>query len=863
MVLTARGAEQHSTGSDTVLAWINVALALGMVGRRGAGYGCLTGQGNGQGGREHGQKADQLPGYRRIDDPAARAHVAGVWGVDPDALPGPGRSAYELLDALGTPDGPSALLVLGSNIVVSAPRATHVTSRLEALDLLVVCDVVMSETAALADVVLPVTQWAEETGTMTNLEGRVVLRQRAITPPSGVRSDLEVLAGLAERLGSTASFPTDPEEVFAELGRASAGGPADYSAITYERIRDEKGVFWGGERLFAGSFAHPDGRARMYAVEHRGAAEQPCADYPVHLTTGRVLAQYQSGAQTRRVRSLPDDGPFVEMHPLLAGRLGVGQGDPVRVATRRGEMTAPAKVVPTIRPDTVFVPFHWVGANRLTNDALDPASRMPEFKVCAASVVAHAWRPQRIVVVGGGMAAVRLSEHLAGDERFAVTVLADEASPPYNRILLSAVLEGTHSADALTLRSAEWYAGHGIDLRLGARVLEVDRDAREVVLVDGRRVAFDRLVLACGSIPTLPPIRGLVRRDGTLDPRVHAFRTLDDCRRLDAAARSSVEEGRSPVTRPRAVVVGGGLLGLQVARALAVRGLLTEVVEGADHLLASQVGSGAGAVLARDLRRLGTEVYTGARAVRLTGDGLQLDNGYVLPSDLVVLTAGGRPSTALARRAGLMVRRGVVVDHTLTSVTDDRVHAIGDCAEHRRRTTGFVPPAWEQAEVLARVLRGEEASYDGSRSVARLRATGLDVAVLGDPERAEGEVVEVTNPIAGSHRRLVVHGGRIVAAALVGDLSRVGLITQLYDRGTLLGPDEPGQLLLPEAADAPAPLPDEAEVCACAGVTAGEVRACGSVGECVDRTRATTGCGGCVDAVRRLVEDSPTPVAVG
>lgn len=385
MVLTARGAEQHSTGSDTVLGWINVVLSLGMVGRRGAGYGCLTGQGNGQGGREHGQKADQLPGYRRIDDPAARAHVAGVWGVPPDSLPGPGRSAYELLDALGTGTGPSALLVLGSNIVVSAPRATHVTSRLEALDLLVVCDIVMSETAALADVVLPVTQWAEETGTMTNLEGRVVLRQRAITPPRGVRSDLEVIAGIASRLSDVA-FSTDPEEVFAELGRASAGGPADYSAITYDRIRDEQGVFWGGERLFADSFAHPDGRARMLAVEHVGAAERPCADYPVHLTTGRVLAQYQSGAQTRRVRGLPDDGPFVELHPLLAGRLGIAQGQHVRLTTRRGEMTAPARVVATIRPDTVFVPFHWVGVNRLTNDALDPASRMPEFKVCAAHV---------------------------------------------------------------------------------------------------------------------------------------------------------------------------------------------------------------------------------------------------------------------------------------------------------------------------------------------------------------------------------------------------------------------------------------------------------------------------------------------
>lgn len=460
---------------------------------------------------------------------------------------------------------------------------------------------------------------------------------------------------------------------------------------------------------------------------------------------------------------------------------------------------------------------------------------------------------ERIVVVGGGMAAVRLAEHLSGDDRFAVTVLADEPHAPYNRILLSAVLEGTHSADALTLRSEAWFDAQGIDLRLGARVLEIDREASEVVLVDGERVGFDRLVLACGSIPTLPPIRGLVRLDGTLHPQVHAFRTLADCRRLDDA----LEPGQ------RAVVVGGGLLGLQVARALSVRGLLTEVVEGADHLLSSQVGPAGGRVLARDLRRLGTEVYTGARAVRLTDAGLQLDTGFLLETDLVVLTAGGRPSTALARRAGLMVGRGIVVDGTLTSVTDGRIHAIGDCAEHRRRTTGFVPPAWEQAEVLARVLRGEQAAYDGRRSVARLRATGLEVAVLGDPERAEGEVVEVTNPIAGSHRRLVVHGGRIVAAALVGDLSRVGLITQLYDRGTLLGPDEPGQLLLPESAEAPAELPDEAEVCACAGVSAGEIRACGSVGECVDRTRATTGCGGCADVVRRLVESSPTPVGVG
>ncbi|MBX9365254.1 molybdopterin oxidoreductase family protein [Streptomyces sp. WAC04114] len=472
MVLTARGPEQQSKGTDTVGAWINLCLATGRAGRPLSGYGCLTGQGNGQGGREHGQKADQLPGYRKLDDPAARAHVAEVWGVDPDSLPGPGRSAYELLDALGTDI--KSLLLMASNPVVSAPRAAHIEERIRSLDFLAVCDVVLSETAALADVVLPVTQWAEETGTTTNLEGRVLLRRRAVTPPDGIRSDLEVLHELAARLGVEKGFPTDPEEVFEELRRASAGGAADYSGITYRRLAEEDGVFWpcpaeaveeaagpgspegpgspsgadgqggrsavtesgvdpapgpaerplpaepaepegaaggpgargsasgrpavaadgpapvhpGTPRLFLDRFATPDGRARFVPVSHRATAEEPDDEYPVLLTTGRVVAQYQSGAQTRRVAELnaAAPGPFVELHPRLAARLGAAEGDPVAVVSRRGRAVAPARITDAIRPDTVFMPFHWPGegrANTLTNPALDPTSRMPEFKACA------------------------------------------------------------------------------------------------------------------------------------------------------------------------------------------------------------------------------------------------------------------------------------------------------------------------------------------------------------------------------------------------------------------------------------------------------------------------------------------------
>ena len=403
MVLTARGAEQHAKGTDTVSALINLALALGLPGRPGSGYGCLTGQGNGQGGREHGQKADQLPGYRRIDDPAARAHVAHVWGIDPDELPAAGRSAYELLSSLGTDNGPRALLVVGSNVAVSAPNARRVRDRLGALDFLAVSDIVLSETAALADIVLPTAQWAEERGTMTNLEGRVLLRSQAVAPPPGVRSDLEVISELARRLNAPGTWPTDAEAVFDELRAASAGGIADYSGITYERIAAEDGVFWpcpssdhpGTPRLFAEAFATPDGQARFVAVEHRPAAEDLDATYPVYLTTGRVLAQYQSGAQTRRVRALHEAAAeaFVEIHPDLADRLDVIDGDQVRVVSRRGEAVALVRITDTIRADTVFMPFHWGDAgcaNLVTHDALDPTSRMPEFKVCAVRVEAVA-----------------------------------------------------------------------------------------------------------------------------------------------------------------------------------------------------------------------------------------------------------------------------------------------------------------------------------------------------------------------------------------------------------------------------------------------------------------------------------------
>jgi assimilatory nitrate reductase catalytic subunit len=357
-----------------------------------------------------------------IDDPAARAHVAAVWGVSPESLPGKGKPAVELLASLGTTDGPRALLVHGSNLLVSAPNVHHVADRLAALDLLVVCDFVPSETALLADVVLPVTQWAEEEGTMTSLEGRVIRRRKAIDAPEGVRSELWVWAQLASRLGAAGSWDTEPSLVFDELARASRGGRADYSGLSHARLDTGAALYWpcpatdgapdhpGTPRLFAESFPTPDGRALMVAVDHLGPADDLRPDAPLYLVTGRVLQHYQSGAQTRRVPALAAavGGAFVEVHPLLATRVGVADGELVRLTTRRGSLAVPAKVTDSIRPDTVFVPFHWAGVgsvNRLTTDATDPVSGMPEFKVCAVDVTSARARPGAAPTARAGVSA--------------------------------------------------------------------------------------------------------------------------------------------------------------------------------------------------------------------------------------------------------------------------------------------------------------------------------------------------------------------------------------------------------------------------------------------------------------------------
>lgn len=440
----------------------------------------------------------------------------------------------------------------------------------------------------------------------------------------------------------------------------------------------------------------------------------------------------------------------------------------------------------------------------------------------------------RVVVAGNGMAGFRFVQELLALGDFDVTVVGDEPGGAYNRARLPDVLAGTASEDSIELADPGWYAARGVRLLAGVAATRIDRARRRLVLADGQTIRYDKLILATGSVPVMP-----VR----VSSGVVAFRGLADCAEIKSVA------GRGP-----AVVLGGGVLGLETARALAVRGLPVTLVQRGPRLMERQLDAGAARILDRTVRSLGVTVRTGVSIRDVRGTGIELDDGSRLASRLLVLCCGARPSTQLASAGGLAARAGVVVDDRMRSITDPRILAIGDCAEHRGRTHGLVAPAWAQARVAATTVAGQRtAGYAGSPAVVRLKADGIELAALGSARGPGAEVIRFTDPSRGVYQKLVVRNGQLAGAILLGDTSAAGTITQLFDRGTRL-PANRSSLLVTRPATAPAP----ALVCECNAVTGAAISAAWRAGahdidQIAVRTRATTGCGTCRNAVETIL----------
>ncbi|MGW0630248.1 NAD(P)/FAD-dependent oxidoreductase [Streptomyces sp. NPDC002758] len=388
----------------------------------------------------------------------------------------------------------------------------------------------------------------------------------------------------------------------------------------------------------------------------------------------------------------------------------------------------------------------------------------------------------RVVVIGAGLAGVRLARRL-GELGTPALLVGEEEHRPYNRVLLAEVLAGRYGPDVIALPAPAEL--------VRARVTRIDRGRRTLECADGTEIAYGTLVLATGSNPVLPPLRGLFTPDHRFPEGVHAFRTMDDCLGLSEAVRPGV----------RAVVVGGGLLGVSAARALAVRGAQVVLAQQAERLMERQLDPSASRLVLRHLKDLGVEVHTECRVrdVRCVGGAVrsvEMADGYALDTDLVVVACGVHPRVGLAEDAGLAVRKGVLVDDELRT-SDPHIHAVGDCAQHDGRVYGLATPALEQAEALAELLAGaDNARYTGTRCLTRLTLTGpgspFDLAAFGETEPLPGDdVVQLADATRGTYRKVVVRKDRLVGGVLVGELGTVGALARAWEEAEPLPDDGP------------------------------------------------------------------------
>jgi nitrite reductase (NADH) large subunit len=471
-------------------------------------------------------------------------------------------------------------------------------------------------------------------------------------------------------------------------------------------------------------------------------------------------------------------------------------------------------------------------------------------------------RKKDLAIIGNGMAACRLLEELVlrkAHERYAITVFGDEKGGAYNRIMLGKVLHGVEP-DAIVMRMPSWYEGHGIALCTGVTVERLDTAARKVHLADGSTRHYDVAVLATGSRPVVPPLEGMTAEGGELRPGVFVYRTLDDCLKIRAFARPG----------DSAVVLGGGLLGLEAGKVLSDRGLHVTVVHLAHGLMNTQLDFVGGEMLRRQIEQTGMFVRTGRTIESIVGDdhvqGVMLDDGEQLSADVVVVACGVRPRVDVARASKIPINKGIMVNDTLATQVPG-VYALGECSEHRGQLYGLVAPAWEQAVVLADLLSGSDpkARYAGSKLYSRLKVAGVEVASMGciEPTLDSDEVIQVIEERKFAYRKLIVRDHKLIGAMLVGETKAAASLIQTFDRGDAL-PNDPLEAFCSFAAAGPSGGAAQRMICNCHKVSEEAIVACieagcDSVDAVGEQTRAGTGCGSCRSDLAELVRVRTKP----
>ncbi len=870
----AMGLNQSANGVDKNLSLLNISTLTGHIGKPGSGPFSLTGQPNAMGGREVGGMANLLAAHRDQSNPEHRAEVANFWGVS-ELSARPGLTATEMFEGLAN-NTLKAIWIICTNPVVSMPDSRKIEKALKKAKFVVVQDISnRSNTAEYADLLLPAAAWAEKEGTMTNSERRISYLPKVVDPPGEAKPDAEILWTFAQKMGYHGFSYNNTSEVYDEHCRLTKGTNIDVSGLNYERLKSEGSFQWpvpytdhkGTPRLFTDHrFYNPSSKANLNVVQHPNLRSEPLdTNLPLILTTGRVRDQWHTRTKTGKVNKLNKHEPeaYLEISPKDAYKRHISEGDIVIVVSRRGDTRVKAKISKSIKEGVVFMPMHWGKqngndfgrSNNLTNTLVDNLSKQPDFKYSAVEVLLYEKPKEKICVIGAGAASFefvqRYRELNSEDE---IHVFSDEEYPFYNRILLPEYVSEHLTWEKLQKITEKELSKLNLNLYKSSKIEQIDRDRKTILDRNGKEHTYDKLILAMGSRPYIPsevPIHL---------PGVFTVRKKTDADTL----KVHLDKTNLPPEKQNVIIVGGGLLGLEMAAALKQMNVKVTIVQRGSRLMERQLDNIASKILEEDILDRDISLFFDNEVSTINkteGNILEvnLKSGKSLTCHAIIYAIGTQANIQLGKSIMLDVKRGIVVDEYLTT-SDENIYAIGEIAEFKGKMYGITTAAEMQAQTLAKYMNGDlSSSYNGSTLMNILKFDNLDLCSIGqitvpDDDDSYEEVV-FKDLSHRSYKKCIIYQDRMVGAILIGDKNEFSEYKRLIEnktelsakrtellRGTSIKPNVIGKI-----------------VCTCNAVGEGNITNCIDEGYAnlpilCEKSGAGLACGSCKPELKEILE---------
>ena len=869
LTMWAMGLNQSTDGVNKNLGLLALNLITGHIGKPGSGPFSLTGQPNAMGGREVGGMASLLAAHRDQSNPEHRKEVAQFWQVDtlPDK---PGLTAVDMFKALKD-DKMKAIWIICTNPSVSLPNARLMDEAMKKARFVVVQDISnKSDTLAYADLVLPAAGWLEKEGTMTNSERRISHLSQVINPPGEALPDWEILCRFAQKMGFKGFDFDTPSEVYAEHCALTQGTNIDISGLSYERLQQEGSFQWpvpspahlGSPRLFTDhQFYTKNKKAQILPSGASQETEKTSQDLPLILTTGRIRDQWHTMTKTGKVNKLNKHigSPFLEMHPEDANARNLKNNDLAVIYNGRGEVRTKVQITQKIKKGVVFLPMHWGKtlkndfrrANNLTNGAYDPISKEPGYKFSAVQVIRYKKAKQKLILVGAGAAAYRfINTYRELNEVDEIQVFSKEPHPFYNRVLLPEyVNEHLDWSSLIKFKNGE-FERLKVCLHQATSIEKIDREAKIVEDSKGNQHTYDKLILATGSRAFLPPGVPIHL------PGIFTLRS-----RQNADELKKYLQGKK-----RVVIVGGGLLGLELAGALREMQLEVTIVQLASRLMQRQLDPLASKLLLEVVEEMGVQVFLNDEVKEIASSEhdaelvAHLKSGKPIHCEALVYAIGTRPNVEIAKAVDIECGKGVLVNDYLQT-SDPDIFAMGEIAEHRQKLSGITAAAEAQANVLANYLNGDlGCMYQGTIPMNILKLAQIDLCTLGlseVPTGAKGyEEVILLDQSKRYYKKCIVYRDKLVGAILMGDKSEFAEFKSLIEEGTELSEK---RMELLRSGSGPTPV-QGALLCACSNVGTGNIQQAieqhgPDFKTICQQTGAGLGCGTCKSEVKNLIED--------